>query len=72
MAVVAHSCLASEEVYQLYLVFRLIERWAVELVIMLRPLVLQNCHSDKPEFHAEVQNHEVSSPFLVLALFHSK
>ena len=35
---------------------------------MLKPLVLQNCHSDKPEFHAEVQNHEVSSPFPVLAL----
>ena len=36
---------------------------------MLRPLVLQNCYSDKPEFHAEVQNHEVSSPFPVLALY---
>ena len=39
---------------------------------MLKPLVLQNCHSDKPEFHAEVQNHEVSSPFPVLALFYAK
>jgi Arf-GAP/coiled-coil/ANK repeat/PH domain-containing protein len=27
---------------------------------MLKPLVLQTCHNDTPEFHTEVQNHEES------------